>query len=133
MMYDKEGCSGKIMYEVAQQMGLVEDIKKLCEITWEEGLQKRLHGPNSWTYAGMLGYLGKEMIGKNAGKAGPLMYKNAQSMDLIERIKDLHKNAWEIGLKRGCHQQYNWTLNGMLEYFGRKIAIEEGKKIPSKK
>ena len=129
-MYDKEGCSGKIIYEVAIDMELINPIKELCKTTWVEGMEKGLHNSNQWFYSGMLDYLGREMLGKNSGNAGPLMYNNAKDMGLIENIKNLKDEAWNIGLKKGCHEEYNWTLNGMLKFLGIKIAIEEGKKIP---
>ena len=130
-MYDKEGCSGKIIYKVAEDMELINPIKKLCEVTWKEGLEKGLHNPSQWTYAGMLDYLGREIVGKNSGRAGPLMYKNAEINGLIEEIKKLKDDAWKIGLEAGCHEENNWTLNGMLKFLGIKIALVEGRKIPS--
>ncbi len=129
-MYDKEGCSGRISYEVAKKMGLLELILKLCEVTWKDGLEKGLHSLTEWYYSGMLDYLGREMLGKYSGRAGPLMYKNAEKMGLIEPIKKLKEEAWKIGLKEGCHEEYNWTLNGMLKFLGIKIALVVGKKIP---
>lgn len=129
-MYDKEGCSGKISYEVAKEMELLDSIIKLCKITWKEGLEKRYHSSQQWYYSGMLDYLGRDILGKNSGNAGPLMHKNAIEMGLIENIEKLKDKAWKIGLEKGCHEEYNWTLNGMLKFLGIKIAIEEDSKIP---
>ncbi|KGK98963.1 hypothetical protein LI82_02670 [Methanococcoides methylutens] len=131
-MYGDNQKSGEVMLEIIKNNKMLKKITKLCDITWEEGLKKRAHGPNNWSYNGMLRDLGRKIEEKTGRKliAGSLMHENAEKMGLLIPITKVVSNAKKIGTEKGYYGASLWTEEGLLQSLGNEIELIEGNKLP---
>lgn len=131
-MYGRNEYSRETIYEVVSNNKKLKEIIKVVEITWEEGYKIGEHGRDEWTYNGMLRDFGLKIEGKEGRKlkAGSLMYKNAEKMNMVELINDIIVETRKLGIKKGYVGAEYWTVDGLLQSLGDKIEDIVGFKIP---